>query len=89
MTTTTTPTIRVRYSSIDRFSQSRSFKTVESARKYAEKWVGPNPDMSVNYNYAVSPDGMGKVTANISMETLFGVTNGDDSVYPAGSGGQF
>jgi len=53
-------TIKVHYTSIDRFSQTRSFKTLEGARRYAERYVGPHPEVS--YWYAVSPDGVGKVT---------------------------
>jgi hypothetical protein len=62
---------KVRYSSLDGYRQSRSFKTLEGARKYAQKWVGEHPDTSWNYNYAVSSDGVGKVTANVPMATLF------------------
>lgn len=62
--------IKVRYSSIDRFSQSRSFKTLVAARRYAVKWVGENPDLGIGY--AVSADGVGKVTVSgVSLGELF------------------
>lgn len=53
--------ITIRYSSIDRFRQTRKFKTLAGAQKYAHKWVGPHPDVSP-MGYAVSFDGIGKVT---------------------------
>lgn len=52
--------IKVRYSSIDRFSKTGTFKTIESARKFAWKWVGRHPELG--WGYAVSADGVGKVT---------------------------
>jgi hypothetical protein len=69
--TPTATTIRVRYSTIDGFSQSRTFKTLEGARRFAQKWVGPHPDVGETYNYAVSFDGVGKITANVPMRQLF------------------
>jgi hypothetical protein len=65
-------TIKVHYSSIDHFSQTRSFKTLEGARKYAQKWVGRHPDLGGWY--AVSFDGIGKVTANVPLSDLFPAT---------------
>jgi hypothetical protein len=62
-------TIRVRYNSLDRFSQSRTFKTLEGARRYAQKWVGAHPDHTAWY--AVSNDGVGRVTASVPMTDLF------------------
>jgi len=66
-------TIKVRYQSLDRYSESRTFKTLAGARKYAQKWVGPTPE--VGGFYAVSGDGMGKVTANVPMRDLFPATD--------------
>jgi hypothetical protein len=53
--------VKLRYSSIDGYSESRSFKTMRGASRYATKWLGPNPE--VGHGYAVSPDGIGKVEA--------------------------
>jgi hypothetical protein len=64
-----TTTIRVHYNAIDHFSQSRSFKTLAAARRYAQKWVGPHPDTTGWY--AVSFDGVGRITANVPMTDLF------------------
>jgi len=53
-------TITVRYSAIDGFSRMRKFKTVEGARKFAHRYVGADADLGTSY--AVSVDGIGKVT---------------------------
>lgn len=53
--------IAVTYNSIDCYRGTRRvFKTLEGARKFAQKWVGEAPEMG-SY-YAVSGDGVGKVT---------------------------
>jgi len=64
-------TIKVHYSTLDHFSQTRKFKTLEGAQRYAQKWVGPRPEMS--YWYAVSSDGIGKVqvTGDATLRDLF------------------
>jgi hypothetical protein len=62
--------IKVRYSSIDHFRQTRTFKTLEGARKYAADRVGDNPDMGSHY--AVSFDGIGKITVEgCTLQELF------------------
>jgi hypothetical protein len=62
--------IKVRYSSVDRFSKTRSFKTIEGARKFAHAWVGRHPE--IGSSYAVSGDGIGKVTAvGVTLAELF------------------
>jgi hypothetical protein len=53
--------IKVKYSTIDRFTKRGSFKTIAGARKFAHKWVGKHPDISYSYGYAVSDSGTGKV----------------------------
>jgi hypothetical protein len=45
-TPTTNREIRVSVRTIDRFSQTRTFKTLAGARKYAQKWVGAHPEQS-------------------------------------------
>lgn len=63
--------ITVRYSSIDGYSQTRKFKTLSGARRYANKWVGPQ-DVEGG-SYAVSDDGVGKVTwQGTTRRKLFG-----------------
>lgn len=57
--------ITVTYTSIDRLRKKRSFKTLAGARRFAHKWVGPHPDIGydeISGGYAVSFDGIGKVT---------------------------
>jgi hypothetical protein len=70
-------TIKVHYSSVDRFSQTRSFKTLEGARRYAMRWVGEHPE--VGGWYAVSGDGMGKVTVtgDATLRDLFPDAEGE------------
>lgn len=63
-------TITVRYSSIDRFSKSRSFKTIDGARRWARYWVGNHPE--IGSGYAVSGDGVGKITVRgCTLDELF------------------
>jgi hypothetical protein len=52
--------ITVRYEAIDGFRQTRKFKTVKGARTYAVNRVGEHADQGTNY--AVSFDGIGKIT---------------------------
>ena len=52
--------IKVRYSSVDGFSKSRTFKTLAGARTFAWHYVGETPELGSWY--AVSSDGVGKVT---------------------------
>jgi len=62
--------ITVRYSSIDHYHKSRSFKTLEGARKFAHHWVGEGPEIGIGY--AVSGDGIGKITVSgCSLYDLF------------------
>ena len=52
--------IRLRYESVDGANKLANFKTLKGARNWATLRVGPNPDMGLSY--AVSDDGVGKVT---------------------------
>lgn len=63
--------ITLRYHSSDGFSQSRKFKTMAGARRYAQKMVGKLPEMG--FAYAISQDGIGTIHAEgCSLELLFG-----------------
>jgi hypothetical protein len=64
--------IKVKYSSVDsRGGKWRSFKTLAGARKYAQHWIGKNPEMGATY--AVSGDGVGKIVAEgVKLRDLFG-----------------
>jgi len=64
MATKASRDIRVRYSSIDRYSESRRFKTLAGAQRYAQKFVGETPEISGAFSYAVSADGIGKITVS-------------------------
>jgi hypothetical protein len=63
--------IVVYYSTIDHFSQRRTFATLGGARAYAQKWIGAHPDISETFNYAISDDGVGKIESNIDVCKLF------------------
>lgn len=52
--------IKVRYSSIDGFKKTKTFKTLKGAQKAAHYWIGAHPE--IGSTYAVSGDGVGKVT---------------------------
>jgi hypothetical protein len=63
--------IKVKYSSVDGYRKVRSFKTLTGARKYAQEWVGKNPDKGSHY--AVSDDGIGKIEVEgVPLDHLFG-----------------
>lgn len=54
--------ISVTYRSIDGAKITRSFKTLTGAHKFAVEYVGADADISVFY--AVSADGVGKITVS-------------------------
>jgi hypothetical protein len=61
---------RVTYSSLDGCRETRGFKTLKGARKFATDMVGEFPDFGSNY--AVSDDGVGKVTVRgCTLRDLF------------------
>jgi len=63
--------IIVRYNSVDRYSERRTFKTLKFARRYAHKWIGEHPE--IGCGYAVSGDGIGKITVDgATLDDLFG-----------------
>jgi len=62
--------IQVTYDSIDGHSETREFKTLRGARKFAQKWVGETPELG-SY-YAVSYDGVGKISSfGCAVKDLF------------------
>jgi len=63
--------ITMQYTSIDGAKATRVFKTVKAARKFALDYVGPQD--AEGGHYAVSFDGIGKVTwSGITRAQLFG-----------------
>ena len=71
--------ITVFYESIDGARQRRTFKTPEGARKFAVLKVGEHPE--VGTGYAVSGDGVGKVTVEgCTIAALFAKPAGADLV---------
>ena len=60
--------IRMRYESIDGYSQRRVYKTIAGAQNFLRHWIGDWGE--ITHNYAVSSDGVGKVTGNIDLRLL-------------------
>lgn len=62
--------IVVQIETIDHMIKTRKFKSLEGARKFAVRAVGPTPE--VGTGYAVAPDGVATVaTRGILVEDLF------------------
>jgi len=62
--------ISVTYESIDHCRKTRKFKTLKGAQAFAQKYVGKHPEMGSFY--AVSGDGVGKITAHgVNLTDLF------------------
>jgi hypothetical protein len=62
--------ITIRYTSIDRCRVTRKYKTLAHARAFAVKYVGPSPELGSTY--AVSSDGVGKITVEgVTLRELF------------------
>ena len=60
--------ITIRYSAVDGYRETRHFKTLQGAQRYADKMLGI-PEFGAYY--AISNDGIGKITATISLRALF------------------
>lgn len=70
-------TITIVYSSVDGGWTTRKFKTLKGARAFAHKWVGGHPE--IGSSYAVSGDGIGKVTVQgATLAELFPAAAGND-----------
>lgn len=54
--------ITVRYQSIDGVNQRKTFNTIPGVRKYVDKMIGADAEYGGGGMYAVSSDGIGKVT---------------------------
>lgn len=78
--------ITVRYETIDRYRETRRFKTLAGARRYASKMLGEFFDLGSTY--AVSGDGVGKITCEgIYIEDLFNDNPLDGSCRKCGGTG--
>ena len=68
------PVIKLRYSTLDGFRESRSFKTLAGAKAYATRRVGTAYDVSLAFNYAVDMFGTGKlsIVAGTTWKDLLG-----------------
>lgn len=73
--------IRIRYSTIDHFSETRTFKTLKGARRYAKRRMGTMFD--IGSGYAVDMFGTGKITVSgTDLYTLLDVTPPDPEPSP-------
>jgi hypothetical protein len=62
--------IRVSYLAVDGYRKTSTFKTLAGAQRFAQKWVGATPELGSFY--AVSPDGVGRVTCSgVNLSELF------------------
>ena len=62
--------IIVRYSTVDGVDENKTFKHIGQARQYAHHWIGATPE--VGRGYAVSGDGVGKITVDgATLKDLF------------------
>ena len=63
-------TIKITRQSCDGFRDTRTFKTIEGARKFAVKYVGDHPEMGGDY--AVSCDGIATIRVHgVTLRELF------------------
>lgn len=64
--------ILVRFSSYDGGLKTARFKTLDGARRFAQKYVGKHPDISETYGYAVSDYGDAKIQVRgATLQELF------------------
>ena len=61
--------IRVEYTAVDAARETKTFNDLDEARAFANGWIGKHPE--IGSDYAVSGDGVGKITANVPMSDLF------------------
>ena len=60
--------ITVRYSSIDGYTETRHYKTLKMAHRWANEMVGDC--FEIGTGYAIDGYGIGKIQSNISLEQL-------------------
>lgn len=64
--------IKLHYLSSDGRRKSGIFKTLKGAQAFAQKWVGKYPEHGTIHQYAVSGDGVGRITwEGCTFEDLF------------------
>lgn len=69
--------VTVHYEAIDGFRETKTFGCLGKARAYAQHWIGETP--SIGTGYAVSDDGVGKITAEgVRVSALFPKLEGSD-----------
>ena len=65
--------IQLRTESVDSYGRTKlhHFKTLAGAQRFADRYMGDQYEISSTTGYAISGDGICKLTANISLRTLF------------------
>jgi hypothetical protein len=53
--------IKLRFSTIDHFRETKTFKSFKGARAYAQRRIGTHFDISETFGYAVDMHGVGKL----------------------------
>jgi hypothetical protein len=85
--------IKLRFTTLDGIRKTKRFKTLAGARKAAHDWVGKDAD--VGRFYAVSTDGVVKVTAEgctlveLFSSCIIGTPNESGDFYKVRVGGQY
>jgi hypothetical protein len=61
-----------RFVTIDGCRETRRYKTLAGAQKWAQHMLGEHPDISQTFNYAVGPYGDAKIVGlNFPVQDLF------------------
>jgi hypothetical protein len=81
--------IKVSVRTTDRFSCTRTFKTLAGAQRFAQKYCGETPEISTMFGYAVSQDGVARAMATgCHLKELFpklqDATESDEAEYGLG-----
>ena len=63
--------ITIKYAAIDGYRETRHFKTLIGAQRYANKMLGIPELWLIGNHYAISGDGIGKITASVNLRDLF------------------
>lgn len=86
---TMTTLIKLRFSTADRYSKTRTFKTLKGARKWAHEMIGAHPDISLQFRYAVGMYGDSKIEIRegTTFAELFPGTAGAENDPDMGSSG--
>ena len=68
--------ITILYTSIDGYSDSRKYKTLKGAQRWAQEMMGEN--FEIGRGYAISFDGIGKIQSNTDLKELLSAPEPND-----------